>query len=402
MANRMVSARTSSGTETYQYGADNKRLSRIVIGSSGQMVSQTVYIYGAGGEKLAVAPSNGGAGKANGLPAGSSGPSMLVSTNQVYFAGRLIKQNTDSYGNPDNNFVGLDRLGSVINDGTPGRTSYLPYGEELTATANDRVKFATYTRDGNTGLDYADQRYFSSQFGRFMSADRFKRAAKVNDSGSLNKYSYTRGDPVNRSDRRGLADCEEESDCPALEDGGDGFTDNQDEGITYCAALGLLEGPNGNCITPGILGTGISNTDIIDPCPLSGIVGQYTNSSNSPTPIHDLFTADVATLIDHIFEQLNARGIVPIIEDGFRTTTEQEDRRKRYPIAAKLSWHEVGRAIDFSVHDPNFAAIEAAFTAAGFRDGRSFNDVGHFDYAGGQTLTQAAADTCTKEHPNGN
>jgi hypothetical protein len=39
-----------------------------------------------------------------------------------------------------------------------------------------------------------------------MSADRFKQAAKANDSGSWNKYSYTRGDPVNRADHRGLAD----------------------------------------------------------------------------------------------------------------------------------------------------------------------------------------------------
>jgi hypothetical protein len=70
---------------------------------------------------------------------------------------RLIKQSTDIGGVPDNNFVGMDRLASVINDGTPGRTFYLPYGEELTASANDRIKFATYTRDGSTGLDYADQ-----------------------------------------------------------------------------------------------------------------------------------------------------------------------------------------------------------------------------------------------------
>lgn len=36
-----------------------------------------------------------------------------------------------------------------------------------------------------------------------MSADRFKRAAKLNRSGSWNKYSYTLNDPVNRTDPTG-------------------------------------------------------------------------------------------------------------------------------------------------------------------------------------------------------
>jgi hypothetical protein len=36
-----------------------------------------------------------------------------------------------------------------------------------------------------------------------MSAVRFTQAAKANDSGSWNRYAYTRGDPVNRTDGRG-------------------------------------------------------------------------------------------------------------------------------------------------------------------------------------------------------
>jgi hypothetical protein len=45
-------------------------------------------------------------------------------------------------------------------------------------------------------LDYSEQRFYTSQFGRFMSADRFMQTPKANDSGSWNKYSYTRGDPA--------------------------------------------------------------------------------------------------------------------------------------------------------------------------------------------------------------
>ena len=60
ISNRMVTANLpSNGMETYQYGADNKRLSKITFSSSNGGVTysyqQTVYIYGAMGEKLTVA-----------------------------------------------------------------------------------------------------------------------------------------------------------------------------------------------------------------------------------------------------------------------------------------------------------------------------------------------------------
>ncbi len=54
VANRMVSAKMTGGTETYAYDSGNKRISK--ISASG---AQTIYIYGAFGEKLAVAPSGG-------------------------------------------------------------------------------------------------------------------------------------------------------------------------------------------------------------------------------------------------------------------------------------------------------------------------------------------------------
>ena len=112
----------------------------------------------------------------------------------------------------------------------------MPYGEESVTSPNDQMKFATYTRDSSTGLDYADQRFYTSQFGRFMSADRFNRAPKVNDSGSWNKYSYTSGDPVNRVDRQGTEDyCTDEYCC---EDGDDCDGDPCDEDPSLCGGGG--------------------------------------------------------------------------------------------------------------------------------------------------------------------
>jgi len=73
-------------------------------------------------------------------------------------------------------FVSTDRLDSVRNGG-PGNLGYqaqYPYGAEYTpTTVNDREKYATYTRDSVSGLDYAANRYYSSQWGRFLSPDPY-------------------------------------------------------------------------------------------------------------------------------------------------------------------------------------------------------------------------------------
>jgi RHS repeat-associated protein len=93
----------------------------------------------------------------------------------------------------------MDRLGSDIRG-----TKYFPYGAEATATASDRDKFATYYRDASTGLDYADQRYYSSTIGRFLSPDPYEASGGPVDPGSWNRYAYVQGDPINFVDPQGL------------------------------------------------------------------------------------------------------------------------------------------------------------------------------------------------------
>jgi RHS repeat-associated protein len=93
-----------------------------------------------------------------------------------------------------------DRLGSYLHT---GRT-FLPYGEELNPTSNDADKFATYRRD-STGLDYADQRYYSPGVGRFLTADPYMASAGAADPSSWNRYAYVEGDPINYVDPKGLA-----------------------------------------------------------------------------------------------------------------------------------------------------------------------------------------------------
>jgi len=117
----------------------------------------------------------------------------FTGSTHVYFAGKLIKQNGQN--------AVQDRLGSV--------GKYYPYGEERNSPplGNDQVKFATYTRDSATGLDYADQRYYGSTFGRFMTPDPYKATSGGPGDQkyplSWNRYDYVQGDPANFLDPGG-------------------------------------------------------------------------------------------------------------------------------------------------------------------------------------------------------
>ena len=183
----MTSAIVTGGT--IYYGNDASNL-RVYYRSTSN--AETIYLYGADGKKL-------------GIYAVASVTNTAIQFTQqggkVYFAGRLLG-------------VSVDRLGSVRYGGASGvgYQAQYPYGVEYTTTVNDREKYATYTRDSLTGLDYVVNRYYWSLWGRFLSPDPY-----VGNSGgpgdpadpqSWNRYSYTRNDPVNRLDPSGLTDFE--------------------------------------------------------------------------------------------------------------------------------------------------------------------------------------------------
>ena len=72
----------------------------------------------------------------------SCGPGnyCAAATAEVYFGAKLVRSNGVA--------VVTDRLGSVRENSSGDRFSYLPYGEERTITADHRVKFGTYVREG--------------------------------------------------------------------------------------------------------------------------------------------------------------------------------------------------------------------------------------------------------------
>ena len=166
--NRMV----DNGVERYGYGAGNRRLWR----STGTGTAN-VYLYGLGGELLEVFLGSVGSPLER---------QVYTPTQRAWFGGRLLEKKGTS--------MNADRLGSY--QGT------YPYGELQGAVGMPGEKFATYWRDA-TGLDYAVNRYYSSQMGRFLSAD----PSNPSDPGrptSWNLNAYVEGDPINSNDPEGL------------------------------------------------------------------------------------------------------------------------------------------------------------------------------------------------------
>ena len=200
-ANRVSEVYASPNDVFYAYDSDNRR-----IAYQDPNRNTIVYLYGVDGKKLgAFAVGFTGTGESQTM-------TLTQQSYNAYFAGMLVVAESNS--------VATDRLGSVRWGGPNGLgyQAQFPYGQEYTTTANDREKYATYTRDSISGLDYAVNRYYWSQWGRFLSPDPYmansSRPHNPKDPGSWNLYAYTRDDPVNRVDISERDDCDpEDPDC---------------------------------------------------------------------------------------------------------------------------------------------------------------------------------------------
>jgi RHS repeat-associated protein len=106
--------------------------------------------------------------------------------------------------------------------------SFYPYGEQKSGpTATEQYAFATYWRDGESGLDYAMGRYYSSTDGRFLSPDPYGASGRRENPQTWNHYAYADNDPVNHNDPQGLTVvCYGPPDDPDCEDDYEGEETN--------------------------------------------------------------------------------------------------------------------------------------------------------------------------------
>ena len=154
------------------------------------------------------------------LPCTAASTGATVTTYVYDVSGKLAAEYSTNPGTPQCTtcYLTADQLGStrMMTDGTTGAVvglhDYLPFGEEIPDGMGGRgalyglpspnQKFTGKERDSETGLDYFGARYFSSAQGRFTSPD--KGPYPWNDPQTLNRYAYTRNNPLKYVDPTGL------------------------------------------------------------------------------------------------------------------------------------------------------------------------------------------------------
>jgi RHS repeat-associated protein len=145
----------------------------------------------------------------------------------VYDAGgKLVAEySTETSQNPTVSYTVTDTLGSprVIVDkqgNIVSRRDFLPFGEEIGVDTPQttqrasiaqyntqdtiRQKFTGYEKDKETRLDYAQARYYNSQYGRFTAVDPLLASGKSANPQTFNRYVYTMNRPLNHTDTTGL------------------------------------------------------------------------------------------------------------------------------------------------------------------------------------------------------
>ncbi len=199
--NKMISAYDAGVATSYRYNADGQR----VIKTVGTV--NTWYIYGMGGELIAEYPANGATNMPQ-MEYGYRGGELLIEGGCD-----VVRWKVSDH--LDSTRMSVDRTGAL---GNVKRTDYLPFGEEIGATVGIRTaaqgysqvdcwkqKFTGYEKDTETGLDYAQARYYASVQGRFISADPlYLELRRLIDPQQLNIYTYSRNNPLKYKDPDGL------------------------------------------------------------------------------------------------------------------------------------------------------------------------------------------------------
>jgi RHS repeat-associated protein len=171
----------STGGVTYTYDGDGQRVQK----SNGKL-----YWYETGGNVLDETDASGN-----------------FTYEYIFFGGKRIARR-DSTGNVEYYFA--DHLGSArIVTSASGSSletcTYFPFGGSncIPSSVNNYL-FTGKERDSESGLDDFGARYFTSQYGRFMSPDSVPIAGKLLlNPEDLNLYSYSINNPIRYNDPNG-------------------------------------------------------------------------------------------------------------------------------------------------------------------------------------------------------
>jgi RHS repeat-associated protein len=172
---------TSAAGVTYTYDGDDNRVQK----SNGKL-----YWYGGTVDPMAESDSSGN-----------------LTEEYIFLAGKRIAMLTLSAGTVNyyvSDHLGSSRIvtnssGTILDD-----SDFYPYGGErsYSSSSGNNYKFTGKERDTESGLDDFAARFYTSNYGRFLSADDSK-FAKPADPQTWNLYTYVSNNPINAVDPTG-------------------------------------------------------------------------------------------------------------------------------------------------------------------------------------------------------
>ena len=197
--NRAVSV-DGGVTAQYKYDHQNRRVTK-TVGSS-----WTHYIWEGSqviGEHDATTP----------VPGYGQPPYQELSArlDYIYTGSRMIRsrQRTSSTGSWTTRYYLSDRLSVRMtldtNGNVLGRQAHLPFGEDFGESgAQEKHHFTSYETDGEIANDYAMNRQYAPNLGRFMRADPYRASGRLTAPQSWNRYTYAENEPIDQTDPMGL------------------------------------------------------------------------------------------------------------------------------------------------------------------------------------------------------
>ncbi len=167
---------TTTPDATYYYDGEGRRVKKISAAET------TVFVYDSGG-KLAAEYST-----------------ALAPEPQVSYL------TADHLGSPR---ITTNASGAVIS-----RRDFSAFGEETVTSQRTtdlgynsspiRQNYTGYQQDSESGLEYAQARYYKTQHGRFTSVDPLPSSAAIKNPQTFNRYSYVLNSPYKFTDPLGL------------------------------------------------------------------------------------------------------------------------------------------------------------------------------------------------------
>ena len=134
---------------------------------------------------------------------------------EVYAGGRHLGTYSGGTGGTTyftfSDWLGTERARSTSTGVAYETCTSLPFGGErdVLFSSGNTYKFTAKERDSESGLDDFGARYFSSQYGRFMSPDPDSAGADDKNPQTWNGYSYVINNPVRYIDPQGLDHCDD-------------------------------------------------------------------------------------------------------------------------------------------------------------------------------------------------